>query len=147
MQRHLLLGLTLAAAAILAGLFAGGAAGELLTTTAAGLFPVLLMALGALRAGRLGRLGWALALLALLLAGSLVALLALRGRVVDGPWLCGLPVAAIVQLVGLFALPALLVALAYGLGFARHGVGAADLERLRALRTPAAGPTAPPPAG
>ncbi len=134
MKRTLLLSLTLVSAALLAAPIIGGAVGETAFILAAVALPVLLMALGALRGGHLGALRWSLPLLAVMLAGCLLVMAALAGRVVDGPRLFGLPLAAVVQLVGLFGLPALLVALAYGLGFDRHGVRTEDLERLRALR-------------
>ena len=98
------------------------------------------MALGALREGGLYSLRWVLPLLAVVLGGCLLSMLALSGRVEEGPRLFGLPLAAAVLLLGLFGLPTLLVVLAYGLGFDRHGVRSEDLERLRALRTPASDP-------
>jgi hypothetical protein len=137
-KRTLLLGLSLASLALLAAPLVAGTAGEVAFAVAAAAFPVLLMALGALRegprGGRLGSLRWALPLLAVILGGCLLAMIALAGQVESGPRLFGLPLAAAVQLIGLFGLPTLLVALAYGLGFDRHGVSSDDLERLRSLR-------------
>ena len=134
MKTTLLLGLGLASAALLAAPFVGGSLGEVTFIVAATAFPVLLMALGALRRGALFSLRWALPLLAVILGVCLLSMLVLAGRVEDGPRLFGLPLAAAILLLGVFALPTLLVALAYGLGFDRHGVSGDDLARLRALR-------------
>jgi len=97
-------------------------------------FPVALMALGAARRGGLGALRPVLIALAVLLNGSVLALLGLRHGVVDGPWLGGMPLAAAVQVWGLWLGPLILVALAYALTFERLGIDQRDLDRLRRLR-------------
>jgi hypothetical protein len=101
--------------------------------------PVALSALGAARRGRLGRpLAVALAALLAILAGSFLVLFLLRGRLLDGPWIAGLPLAPAVLLGGIWLLPLALVGLAYALTFERHGLTEEDLARLRALRREAA---------
>lgn len=110
-------------------------AADALFTLLAAAFPVALISLGAARGGRLEPLKVPLAVLLALLVGSSLALLLLRGRVETAPWVAGLPLAAAVQLGGLFLAPLLLVALAYALTFDRFGgVSAEQLERLRSLR-------------
>jgi hypothetical protein len=94
-------------------------------------YPVALIALAVARQGRLGPLGLPLVGLLILLEGCAVGMLLLRGRVLDGPWLGGLPLAAAIQLYGLFLAPLLLVALAYALTFDRFELRQQDLERLR----------------
>ena len=93
-------------------------------------FPVALIVLGVARRGRLGALAVPLLCLLLILEGCGVAMLLLRGRVMDEPWFGGLPLAAAVQLYGLFLGPLLLVALAYALTFDRFGIREEDLHRL-----------------
>ena len=132
-RRALAVSLTVTSALLLATLVVGGPVGSLVFTVIAGVFPVLLMGLGALRGNRLGRLRWALLALAMLIVGSLLTMIGLRGQVADGPWILGLPLAAAIQLLGLFGLPIVLVSLTYGLGFEHHGVTDRDLEALRAL--------------
>jgi len=92
-------------------------------------YPValILFAVGGRR--RLGILGLGLAGLQVLLEASVIVLLLLRGRVVDGPWVVGLPAAAVVQVVGLCLIPLPLVGLLYALTFDRFGLTAGDPER------------------
>ena len=109
----------------------GTAAGEVLFALLAVAFPVALIALGAQQRGRLGPLGWPLLALVLILEGCVIAMLVLRGHVVDAPWLLGLPLAAAVQVYGVFLLPLPLVALAYAWAFERLGLRQTDLDELR----------------
>jgi hypothetical protein len=57
-------------------------------------------------------------------------MLLLRGRVLDGPWFGGLPLAAAIQLYGVWLAPLLLVALVYALTFDRFALRQEDLDRL-----------------
>ncbi|MCP4662336.1 MAG: hypothetical protein GY856_43615 [bacterium] len=107
------------------------AAGEVLFSLLAVIFPLALIALGAQKRGRLGPLLAPLAVVTLHLLAGVVAMLALRGRVLDGPWLWGLPLAAAILVYGIFLLPLLLVSLSYALSFERYGLRAEDLEQLR----------------
>ncbi|MEM6455747.1 MAG: hypothetical protein AAF772_11680 [Acidobacteriota bacterium] len=107
------------------------AGGDVLFALAAGGFPVALMMIGACRDGRLGRTAWPLALLALLLGAIGVGLFAYRGRVLDGPWWGGLPMAAAIQLYGLFLLPLAITAFGYAWTFDQHGLRSDDLAALR----------------
>jgi hypothetical protein len=93
-------------------------------------YPVALIAMAAARQGRLGPLGLPLLGLLVLLEACAVGMLVLRGRVLDGPWLGGLPLAAAIQLYGVWLAPLLLVALAYALTFDRFELRQEDLDRL-----------------
>lgn len=132
-RRTALAFLTLASAGILlACLFAGrGWVAELVFSFLAAVFPVALIVVGAGRGGRLGPLRLPLAVLALHLVAVVAAMWVLRGRVLDGPWLGGLPLAAAIQLYGLFVLTLVLVSLTYGLTFGRCGLRDEDLAELR----------------
>jgi uncharacterized membrane protein len=92
-------------------------------------YPValILFAVGGRR--RLGVLGLGLIGLLILLESSVIVLLLLRGRVVDGPWVVGLPAAAVVQVVGLCLIPLPLVGLLYAMNFDRFGLAAGEPER------------------
>lgn len=107
--------------------------GEVLFTVLAMAYPVALIVLGGARGVRLGPLGPPLLLLLAILEGSCLGMLLLRGRVADGPWLGGLPLAAALQIYGLWLGPLVLVALAYALTFDRFELREEDLERLRRL--------------
>ncbi|RMH22310.1 MAG: hypothetical protein D6696_03740 [Acidobacteria bacterium] len=130
--RSALVFLALAPPLMLLSFVVPGAWGEVLFTLLAAAFPVALIALGAARRGRLGPLALPLALLLVILVAALAGMLALRGRVADGPWFGGLPLAAALELYGIFLLPLLLVGLAYALTFDRHFLPDGELERLRA---------------
>ncbi len=93
-------------------------------------FPVALIALAGGRSAGLGRLRLPLIVLVLFLEGCVIAMLALRGNA-DAPWLGGLPLAATIQVYGIFLLPLPLVALTYALTFDRLGLRRQDLEELR----------------
>jgi len=99
-------------------LLVGGEEGRLLFGALAMAFPVGLSALGALRGGRLrpGILAL-LAFLLLTLEGSYLGMVLLRGRLLDGPWLGGLPLAVVLFLGGIWLLPLLVVSVGYAVTF------------------------------
>lgn len=94
-------------------------------------YPVALIVVAVARQGRVGRLGLPLLCLLILLETSAVGMIALRNRVLDGPWFGGLPLAAAIQLYGVWLAPLVLVALVYALTFDRFELRQGDLERLR----------------
>ena len=121
MPRRLALGfLTAAAPALLVTLLVPGRASGVAFALVAAAFPVALMALGASRDGSLGRLTAPFLVVLALLEGCVLGMLALAGRVAEGPWLFGLPLAAVLQLGGLFLLPLPVVVLTYALAFDRE---------------------------
>jgi len=123
----------LAAVVVTAALVAGGAWAEGVLAAAAAFAPGALIALGARRGGRLPTAArWTALALSLVLAAAFAVLFALRGT---ASWIAGWPASLVVLLGGVWLLPLAFVGLAYALGFAQHGVTAADLERLRRLRT------------
>ena len=93
-------------------------------------YPVALIVVGVSRDGRLGPVGLPLLALLLFLEACGVGMLLLRGHVLDGPWFGGLPLAAAIQLYGVFLVPLLLVALTYALTFDRFEMRDEDLDRL-----------------
>jgi len=93
-------------------------------------YPVALIVVAVGRRTSLGPLGLPLLALFLFLEACVIGMLAFRGRVLDGPWFGGLPIAAAIQLYGLFLTPLLLVALVYALTFDRFELTEDDLERL-----------------
>ncbi len=130
-KRLTLLLLTLASPLVLAALVVGTPAGEVVFALLAAAFPVALIALGAARRGRLGPLAWPLAALLTVFEIAFLALFALRGQVLDAPWLGGLPLAAAIQVYGLFLLPLPFVVLLYALTFDRFGLPREQLDELR----------------
>lgn len=130
-DRAALLFLAVASPAVLATFWVAGPVGEIVFALLATAFPVALIALGAARRGRLGPLRLPLLVLTLILEGSVVAMLAVRGRVLELPWVAGLPLAAAIQLYGMWLAPLALVALAYALTFDGFTLRREDLERLR----------------
>lgn len=96
-----------------------------------GAFPVALIAFGAAREGRLGPLAPTVWALLVVLEGAFGGMLLLRGRVVEGPWLFGLPLVAFLQLGGLFVLPLAIVSLGHARAFPRFTLRDDDLARLR----------------
>lgn len=124
--------LAVGALLILATSVSGGVGAEVVFAGVAVAYPFVLMAIGAERDGRLGRAAIAIVALLVIVELALVFMLAYRGRVVDGPWLGGLPLALAWQLYGVFLLPLAVSALGFALTFRRFGVGDRDLERLRA---------------
>ena len=93
-------------------------------------YPVALIVIAVSRNGRIGPLGIPLLALLVFLEACTIGMLVLRGHVTDGPWFGGLPLAAAIQLYGLFLTPLLLVALAYALTFDKFEMTEDDLERL-----------------
>lgn len=87
------------------------------------------MLLGAAGRRGLGAAAWALVLLLAILAAAALGVLGLAG---EAETVAGFPVAAVIQVVGLWLLPLPLATLAYALTFDRTGVGRRDLEELRA---------------
>ncbi|MEE4271756.1 MAG: hypothetical protein V2I67_08780 [Thermoanaerobaculales bacterium] len=98
-------------------------------------YPVALIAVAVGRRGGLGPLAIPLLILLLFLEACTVGMLLLRGRVLDGPWFGGLPLAAAIQLYGVFLTPLLLVALTYALTFDRFEMRHEDLDRLADLHS------------
>lgn len=119
-HRLALAAITLASLLLLVACVVPIPGGGVLFALLAAAFPVAMCAIGAARGGRLGPLAWPLAVLLVVYLGCVGAMLALRGRVLDGPWLGGLPLAATLELWGLFLLPMFFVAVVYGLTFHRE---------------------------
>lgn len=94
-------------------------------------FPFVLIVLGACRDGRLGPLALPLLAVFVLIEGSVVVMLAMRGQVLTAPWVGGLPLTAAVMIYGAFLAPLPLVALAYALTFDRFELRDEDLAKLR----------------
>jgi hypothetical protein len=132
-QRRALAFLAAAALLILACCFLGGEIAAIAFAVLAMAYPFALMALGAMRKGRLGGPALPILLLLLLIELSLVFMLVFRGRVLDGPWVAGLPLAAAFQIYGIFLLPLAVSALGFAQTFRRFGVDEKDLARLRQL--------------
>ena len=130
-RRAILAFLAVSSPLILLTFVVGGPVAEVLFGLLSVLFPVALIALGAQRGGSLGPLLWPLAALAAILAGCVAAMLLLRGRILDAPWLGGLPLATAVQVYGVFLLPLGLVSFAYAWTFDRFGLRQEDLDELR----------------
>jgi len=97
-------------------------------------YPVALIVVAVARNGKLGHLGIPLTLLLIFLEACAIGMLLLRGHVTDGPWFGGLPLAAAIQLYGLFLTPLLLVALTYALTFDRFEMKQDDLDRLEQIK-------------
>ncbi len=134
MARRLALAVLAAAALLILVLsLVGGAVAAICFAVLAAGYPFALMVLGAARRGRLGPAALSIGVGLALVELSLVGMLAFRGRVLDGPWLAGLPLAAALQIYGVFLLPLVVTALGFALTFHRFDVDEADLERLRGL--------------
>jgi len=97
-------------------------------------FPAALIALAVARKGRLGPLWLPLAALTLILEVCGVAILLLRGQILEAPWFGAFPISAAIQIYGLWLGPLLLVALVYGLTFDRWELREEDLRRFNARR-------------
>jgi len=95
-------------------------------------FPVALMIIAVARNGRLGPLTVPLAAIGLILEVLGIAILMLRGQVVEAPWFGAFPLAAALQIYGLWLGLMLLVGLAYGLTFDRWELTEEDLRRFEA---------------
>jgi hypothetical protein len=107
----------------------GRAAGAWIFAALSGLFPVALIALGAVRsAAGLGRLRAPLLLLAVVLAGGLLALLALPP---GGATVFALPLRTALMLFVLVPVPLAIVGWAYAATFSDFWLRDEDLERLR----------------
>jgi len=96
-------------------------------------YPVALIVVAVARNGRLGPLAVPMLTLLVFLEACTAGMLLLRGRVLDAPWLGGLPLAAAIQLYGLWLAPLLLVALVYALTFDRFELRKEDLDRLETM--------------
>lgn len=129
-RRFALTALALAAAGYLSGIFLGNEIGAQIALLLTPVFPVALIALGALRNGRLGPIRAPLLLVALLLELGLVTMLILRQQVMITPWMGGLPLAAVVQIYVLWVVPFIIVAVVYALTFDTFTLTEADLDRL-----------------
>jgi hypothetical protein len=126
--------MAVASPAMLVSFFVAGFWGELVFTVLVAGFPVALIVMGVNGRRSLGPLRLPLVCLLLILEGCAVTLLLLKGQGIDGPWIGGLPLAAAVQLYGLWLLPLPLVTLTYALTFDRYELRDGDLQRLEALR-------------
>ncbi len=133
-RRSALLFLGLASPAMLVCSWFSGFVAEVSFVLLVMAFPAALIALAVARNGRLGPLGLPLVALTLILEVCGIAMLLLRGRVLIGPWFGGFPVAAAIQIYGLWLGPLLLVAIAYGLTFDRWELREEDLRRFNARR-------------
>jgi len=140
-RRSALLFLGLASPAMLVCSWFEGFAAELSFVVLVMGFPAALIALAVARNGELGPLRIPLMALTLMLEVCGVAMLLLRGQVLEGPWFGGFPAGAAVQIYGLWLGPLLLVALAYGLTFKRWELREEDLRRFDARRNRSDGDT------
>lgn len=129
-RRIALLFLSLASPLILVLVFMPWTFSETLFAVLVMGYPVALIATAAAGRGRLGPLGLPLLGLLILLEGCAVGMLLLRGRVLDGPWFGGLPLAAAIQLYGVWLAPLLLVVVVYAVTFDRFELREKDLDRL-----------------
>lgn len=132
-KRIALIFLALASPLVLICFLIGGAVAELCFTVLAMAYPVALIVLAVARDSGLGPLRLPLLILLLILEGSGAAMLVMRGGVMDGLWIGGLPAAAAVLLYGIWLLPLPLVAFAYALTFDHYGLPEDELQRLEAL--------------
>ena len=131
LQRAILAFLAISSLLILATFLVGGPLAEGLFSVLAVTFPVALIALGAQREGRLGPLLWPVISLAVILVTCMVAMLMLRGQILDRPWFGGWPLATAIQVYGVFLLPLGVVSLAYAWTFESFGLRQDDLDALR----------------
>lgn len=97
-------------------------------------YPVALIVVAVGRRDGVGPLALPLLALLIFLEACAIGMLLLRGHVTDAPWFGGLPLAAAIQLYGLFLTPLLLVALTYALTFDRFEMKQDDLDRLEEIR-------------
>ncbi|RLE26967.1 MAG: hypothetical protein DRJ65_04250 [Acidobacteria bacterium] len=133
-RRSALLFLGLASPAMLICSWSSGFIAELCFILLVMAFPAALITLAVARHG-LGPLKVPLAGLIIILEVGGVTMLVLRGQVLEGPWFGAFPVAASIQIYGLWLGPLLLVALAYGLTFDRWELPEEDLRRFNARRS------------
>lgn len=132
-ERLALIILVLLSFTVLVCLLLGGPATSVLFGIAGFGFIPALIAVGACRRGKLGSLGLPLALIMILLEGSLIGIFLCTGPVQQEEWWCGLPPATALMLFGLWLAPLLLVSLVYAWHFERFGLTSDDLARIRAL--------------
>ena len=125
------------ALAILIAQLVGGPRAEIAFAFLAAVFPVALMLLGLQKKGRLGRGVWPVALLATLLVLSVAGMLFFRGQVLGAPRLLGLPPAAAIQILGLFFLPLVVVALGFAWSFRGFAPNRRELDELRSAASEA----------
>ena len=130
-KRSALFFLGIAPPVILLTFVFGTFVGEVIFALLGILFPIGLIVLGAQRGGKLGPLLVPIVVFSLVMALGVIGMIALRGHVVDGPWLFGLPLAGAIQFYLVFLVPFVLVSLAYGLTFERFGLRQSDLDALR----------------
>ncbi len=140
-RRSALLFLGLASPAVLVCSCFSGFVAELCFVLLVMAFPAALITLAVARDGKLGPLKAPLAVLTIVLEVGGVAMLVLRGQVSEGPWFGAFPVAAAIQIYGLWLGPLLLVALAYGLTFDRWELPEEDLRRFDDRRRAKGGDT------
>lgn len=112
--------------------------GEALFAALAAAFPVALAILGATRGGRLGPLRVPLLALFVILESCVFGMFVFRGRLEELPWVGGLPLAAAIQLYGMWLLPLALVTITYALTFDSFTLTEEDLDRLQRFKPPVA---------
>jgi len=125
--------MALASPLVLVSFCFSGFYAELMFTVLAMGYPVALITLAVARDGQIGVLAVPMLLLGLILEVSALAMLYLQGRVMDGPWIGGMPLGMAVQLYGLWLAPLPIVALAYALTFDRFELREDDLQKIDAL--------------
>ena len=97
-------------------------------------YPVALMVVGIGRGGGLSGLGFVLLVFFVLVEACVLGMLVLRGHVIDAPWFGGLPLAAAIQLYGLWFIPLLLVPIGYAVTFDRFDIKPEEIEHLKRLK-------------
>lgn len=97
-------------------------------------YPVALIGVAVGREDGLRGLGVVVLFLFVLLEASVLGMYALRGSVMEAPWVGGLPLVAAIQLYGLWLMPLFVVPLAYALTFDRFEMTPEDLVRLQRLK-------------
>ena len=132
-KRLILAFLGVASLGVLVAVLVGGPVAELVFAFLAVAFPPGLMLLGVEKKGRLGSAVWPIALLLLLLLLSVAGMFAFRGQVLGAPRVLGLPPAAAIQILGLFVLPLVVVALGFAWTFEGFGPTREELEELRSI--------------
>jgi len=133
-RRSALIFLGLASPALLACGWFSGLAADLLFLVLVMAFPGVLISLAVARKGRLGPLMVPMVVLTLVLEICGVAMLFLRGRVLESAWLGAWPMAAGIEIYGLWLVPLGVVGLAYGWTFDRWELTNEDLRRYEARR-------------
>ena len=133
-QRNALLFLGLASPAVLVCSWFSGFAAELCFILLVMAFPVALIVLAVARNGRVDPLRGPLMALTIVLEVCGVAMILLRGQVANAPWFGGFPIAASIQIYGLWLGPLLLVGLAYGWTFDRWILTEEDIRRFNDRR-------------